>query len=317
MGLERIVCRVAAGQTGHRLDQFLAQAFSSRFSRRRIRRLIEAGAVYVDGKRVRVASREVRPEMRIEIYVDEQVAAAPAAIGPERVLYEDVDLIAVDKPSGCPAQATVADAVHDLFAQVRRFLAERDGAPPYLALHHRLDRGTSGVMVFAKRRRANRGLAAAFAEQRVRKVYHALTAAASPRLPGETWTVRSRLGPLRGEGRRRVAAVESGGRVAETELRALRVFPGAVWVEAVPKTGRTHQIRVHLADSGLPVLGDALYGDAAAPRIAAPRLMLHALSVTLEHPVTGAALCIESPLPEDFRQEIRGLERAAATPGSA
>jgi RluA family pseudouridine synthase len=314
MGLSKIACRVTSEQMGRRLDQFLAQAFPARFSRRRIRRLIDTGAVYVDGRRVRVASRKLRPAARVEIVLDETPPSgtgAPPVIGPRHVLYEDDDLIAVDKPPGMAAQATVGDAVHDLFAQLRRFLAARDGGVPYLALHHRLDRGTSGVMLFAKRRRANRGLAEALAGQRVRKVYHALSAAVSPEPPSVSWTVKNFLSPLReaGDGRR-VVAVASGGRLAETELRPLQWFPGAVWVEAVPKTGRTHQIRVHLADSGLPVLGDARYGPGAAPRIPAPRLMLHALSLTLEHPVTGEALCLESPLPEDFRDEVRFLEYA-------
>lgn len=313
MGLEKLACRVPSGETGLRLDQFLAQAFSVRFSRRRIRRLIDAGAVYVDGKRVRVASRKLRPSTRVEIYLRRAPSTSPPPeIGPRHVLYEDADLIAVDKPSGMAAQATVDDAVHDLFAQLRRFLAERDGAAPYLALHHRLDRGTSGVMLFARERRANRPLAEAFAEQRVRKVYHALSASASPLPRSGAWTVKNRLSSLRevADGPRRVVAVEAGGRPAETEFRPLQWFPGAVWIEAVPKTGRTHQIRVHLADSGFPVLGDARYGIGAAPRIPAPRLMLHAVSVTLAHPITGEALCIESPLPDDFRDEVRVLEYA-------
>lgn len=309
MGLSKIACRVTPEQTGRRLDQFLAQAFPVPFSRRRIRRLIDAGAVYVDGKRVRVASRKLRPAASVEVWLEEAPPTAASDLGPPHVLYEDSDLIAVDKPPGMAVQATVADAVHDLFAQLRRFLAERDRSTPYLALHHRLDRGTSGVVVFAKERRANRRLAEAFAGQQVRKVYHALCAPAAPEPPRRAWTVRNRLSALRnaGGGPRRVVAVAAGGRPAETELRPVRRFPGAVWVEALPKTGRTHQIRVHLADSGLPVLGDARYG--AGARIPAPRLMLHALAVTLAHPVTGEVLSIESPLPEDFRDLVRALER--------
>ena len=156
MGLEKIACQVASDQTGRRLDQFLAQALSPRLSRRGIRRLVDAGAVYVDGKRVRVASRKLRPASLVEVFLADTPSAPAPAIGPEHVLYEDPDLIAVDKPPGMAAQATVDDAVNDLFSRLRCFLAEREGAMPYLALHHRLDRGTSGVMVFAKRRRANR-----------------------------------------------------------------------------------------------------------------------------------------------------------------
>jgi RluA family pseudouridine synthase len=323
MSLRKLACRVGDDERDRRLDQFLAGALplqGERLSRRQVRRLIDAGAVWVDGRRVRVASKRVRPAARVEVWVgDTPVGPAPeaaAAIGGEHVLFEDDFLIAVDKPAGMPAQATVADAVHDLYHLLRRFLAERDGGAPYLALHHRLDRGTSGVMLFARRREVNRALAQAFSQQRVRKVYHALVAITAPQPPPGAWTVRDLLSPLRdfADGPRRVVRVDAGGRPAETEIRPLQWFPGAAWVEAVPKTGRTHQVRVHLADSGLPVLGDAIYGRDAVPKIPAPRLMLHALSLTLEHPSTGEALVLESPLPDDFRAEVRLLE-CAPPPG--
>ncbi len=309
-----------------RLDQFLARALPAdpeNVSRREARRLIDAGAVYLDGKRVRVASRRIRSTSRVEVYVEDQPAAA-VEIGSDHVLYEDELLIAIDKPSGIPAQATRGDAVHDLYSQVRRFLKRRDGSPaPYLALHHRLDTGTSGVMLFAKDRSVNRHLGMAFTDQRVRKLYHALSVVASVTVPGGAWTVSNQLAaPRTIDGIRKVVALDSAnsvegrpaeGRPAETDFRPLRVFPGAVWIEAVPKTGRTHQIRVHLADCGLPVLGDRLYGREARPRIPAPRLMLHAASLTLEHPVSGEALCIESPLPADFRDEVRLLQGSSET----
>lgn len=313
MGLEKIACQVAAEQEGQRLDQFLAQSLAPRFSRRRIRRLIDAGAVYVDGKRLRVASRPVRRESRVEVYVEPAPSTPPVRIAEHHVLYEDDALIAVDKPPGLPSQPTVGDAVHDLFSQLRRFLSERDGRrgarEPYLALHHRLDRGTSGVILFAKSRRANRGIAEAFSQRRVRKVYHALCKLTAERPPEGAWTVHNHLSPPREapDGRRMVVADVSG-RTAETEFRTLQSFPGALWIEAIPKTGRTHQIRVHLADSGLPVLGDPLYGRGALPKIPAERLMLHAVSLTLEHPTTGEALVLESPLPDDFRRQVRRLE---------
>lgn len=320
MPAEKHVCHPGREHRDLRLDQFLAQALPGGVSRREARRLLDAGAVYLDGKRVRVASRKVRDGSRVEVYVGEEPAedrATAIEIG-ARILFEDELLIAVDKPSGIPAQATRSDAVHDLFSRVRRFLKRRDGSPdPYLALHHRLDTGTSGVMLFAKDRRVNRPLARAFAEQRVRKLYHALCLVASVTVPDGAFSVENVLSPPRTiDGVRKVAAVDplqdgAAGRPASTDFRPLRVFPGALWVEAAPKTGRTHQIRVHLADRGLPVLGDRLYGRGARPRIPAPRLMLHALSLTLEHPSTGEALCIESPLPADFRQEVRFLEGSA------
>jgi len=335
MPAQKHVCHPGQEHRDLRLDQFLAQAFPEPVSRRQARRWIDAGAVYLDGKRVRVASRRIQDTARVEVYLGEEPAdgrLAAVEIGSGHVLFEDELLIAIDKPSGIPAQATRGDAVHDLFSQVRRFLKQRDGSPdPYLALHHRLDTGTSGVMLFAKDRSVNRPLARAFAEQRIRKIYHALCLVASVSVPDGAWTVQNVLSaPRTVDGVRKVVALDplrpaegrpaegrpaegrpAEGRPATTDFRPLRVFPGAVWVEATPKTGRTHQIRVHLADNDLPVLGDRVYGRGVRPRIPASRLMLHALSLTLEHPSTGEALCIESPLPADFREEVRFLEGSA------
>lgn len=303
---------------GERLDQVLPRAIEG-ISRRHARRLIDRGAVYVDGKRVRVASRRLDAGARVEAWIEEDPATPSFTLETRHILYEDDVLIAVDKPPGLPSQAAVHDAVHCLEEAVRRHLAEREGdGAPYLALHHRLDRGTSGVLVFAKHRAANHGLAEAFRERRVRKVYHALTVVAletvdREHVPDTSWVVSDRLDVEDG----RAVRVESGGRTAETEIRPLQVFPGALWVEAIPRTGRMHQIRIHLAMSGFPVLGDTLYGKEAAARLAAPRLMLHAQSLTLAHPVSGEALCIESPLPEDFRRQVAVLAGPRAPKGGA
>jgi RluA family pseudouridine synthase len=314
MPADKYIYRALPEHVGQRLDQFLAQAPSQSgppLSRRAARRLIDAGGVFVNGKRVRVASRRLESSSRIEIYLEDKVAPTPR-ISDEHVLYEDDLLIAVNKPSGTPAQATQSDAVSDLFSQLRRFLADRDGPRAhYLALHHRLDRGTSGVMLFAKDRRANRGLAEAFAEGGVDKLYYAFSALSEDSVREDAWTVQNLLAPPRTvDGVRRVvtARSEAEGRSAETLLRTRRFFPGAVSIEAIPKTGRTHQIRVHLAGCALPVLGDRLYGRFVRPRIPAPRLMLHAARLTLKHPGTGKPLSIESPLPADFREYVRQLE---------
>ncbi len=318
MTLRRLVFRPAARHAGERLDRFLTAALAATeesVSRRRVRRLIAAGAVYLDDRRIHIASRPLRPGARVEVVLDQDgpPREAPELDAGERVLYEDEHLIAVDKPSGIAAQATDDDDVHHLFAAVRRLLAGREGVRrPYLALHHRLDRGTSGVMLLSKSRAANAGLAAAFREQRVEKLYLAFVEES----PADEWTVRDRL-LLRRQVRPeaadaaqsqgiRAVSVERGGREAETGFRVRERLAGAVLVEAVPKTGRTHQVRAHLAGSGAPVLGDRLYGP-SRPRIRAPRLMLHAAVLELEHPLGGPAVRIESPLPSDFLGLLESL----------
>ena len=326
MSAEHYVCRVGADQRGRRLDQFLSQALAGRLegiSRRKVRRLIDDGAVYVDGQRVRVASRKVRPPARVELVLENappshaprrHIPSSPIPSSPElepsSILYEDDDVIALDKPSGMASQATRSSAVDDAVAHLRRFLTERDGRPPYLALHHRLDRETSGVLLLAKRRAANASLAATFSERRARKVYQALVVLQGASLPAEPWTIHGRLSaPRQAGGGRRVEVLTTGGREAETEIRPVRSFGTVAWLEARPRTGRTHQIRVHLAEAGMPVLGDRAYGRAEAPPVEVRRLMLHAGELALEHPVTGEPLAIESSLPEDFQRVLRDLDR--------
>ncbi len=342
MARRRLVFRPAERHRGERLDRFLTAALAGAeesegrtpegrtldgrtpegrtpISRRRVRRLIAAGAVYLDGRRCHIASRPLRPGARLEVVLDPQETRARPRQEPEldvepRVLFEDRHLIAVDKPAGVAAQATDDDDVHHLFAAVRRFLAAREGVGrPYLALHHRLDRGTSGVMLLSKSRAANAGLAAAFREQRVKKTYLALGAVNEPP-PDDEWTVRDRLVLRRQDRGIRAVSVERGGRPAETRFRVRERFAGAVLVAAAPRTGRTHQVRIHLAGSGVPVLGDHLYGP-AQPSIVAPRLMLHAAMLELEHPLGGETVRIESPLPEDFRRLLESLRaRVGAQP---
>ena len=205
----------------------------------------------------------------------------------EWVLYEDDDVIAVDKPVGVPSMDD--DGVP---ARLARWLAERDageGAPPaYLGIHQRLDRETSGVILYAKRKEANAGLARAFADRSVEKIY----VAAVDRWPrGVSRTLRDHLDKKKD---RRVH-VGPRGKLAVTHARELERHGDRSILEVRIETGRTHQIRAQLAHAGAPIVGDTLYGGAPAPR-----LMLHAHSLTLAHPRTGALLRIDSPLPPDL-----------------
>jgi RluA family pseudouridine synthase len=324
MSAKKLSWVVRDGEAGRRLDHVLAEwlpeALGRPVSRAAARKLIVAGAVYLNGRRVRIASKPLLARARVEAHVDEAKLFAggtaedrPFAMGPERILFEDEWLIAVDKPPGLPTQPTLDEARDNLFASLKRFLAARDGvAQPYLGLHHRLDRDTSGVILLTKRTEANAGIAEAFAGRKAEKVYQALARRGS-RAPGAEWTVENYLARAPGAGKRgRFASVRAGGDPARTEFRLLEELPGALWVEARPRTGRTHQIRVHLAEAGMPILGDATYGD----RESAPRLMLHAAGLTFTHPVTNLDLSIRSPLPEDFSQCLRHLRAARAGRGS-
>jgi RluA family pseudouridine synthase len=230
----------------------------------------------------------------------------PVRIEARDVLYEDASLIAVDKPPGIPTQPTLDPARPSLYLLVRGLLEGRGGAAAgsaYLGIHQRLDRDTSGVVLFTKSADANPGVAALFAARRVEKTYHALVAR-PPRLPPRSWCIEGRLDPGGRRGRPRVVA--SGGLAARTDFLVARVLARGLLVEARPLTGRKHQIRVQLAAAGLPILGDPLHGGpSAAGR--APRLMLHAARLAFRHPASGTPVVVESPWPEDFLGVFREL----------
>jgi RluA family pseudouridine synthase len=303
-----------------RLDIFLAAVLPAQHglavSRRALRRLINQGAVYLNRHRVRVAKRRVSAGMWVEIYLDPEVPGARVPmpqLGPEHLLYRDEHLVAVAKPSGLPAQATVDNAVDDLSAQLTRLLAQEGFPVESLSPAHRLDRGTSGVMLLALSRRSAGALGAAFAERRVEKVYHAmgwLEGPLAPEVEAGSWVRRDRLEVRKEMGKAKVWRVSEGGRRAETRLRILEVRNGLVHFQAWPTTGRMHQVRVHAAASGLPVVGDRLYGLATEPQRPAvaghpQRLMLHAAGLRLAHPITGQPLQLDCPLPEEMKAFFR------------
>jgi 23S rRNA pseudouridine1911/1915/1917 synthase len=289
---------VTAGEAGQRLDRlveaWIAPVLKAPVSRAAVRRLVMAGAVRVDGRPLRRPGATLPARSRVEALVDPTRLGPPAAereaargFGPGRFLYRDAFLLAVDKPAGLPMHAT-ADASRPNLYDVVKAQLRSEGGEPYLGLHQRLDRDTSGVVLFTLDPAANAGLARAFETgEGVAKTYHALCARPAHRLP-ERWRV---TGPLGGDGPQ-----------ADTAFRVLRALHGAVLVEARPSTGRKHQIRIQLAQRGLPILGDRRYGgrhDGGEPRV-----MLHAHRLELAHPVTGLPLAVTSPYPADFRERL-------------
>jgi RluA family pseudouridine synthase len=296
----------------HVLSEWLPAAVGRPVSRARTRALILAGAVYLNGKRVRIASKELRARAIVEAFVDPrklqteaEASDRPWSLETGDILFEDDHLIAVNKPYGLPTQPTVDEARRNLFAEVRSFLKKRDGGEGYAGLHHRLDRDTSGVVLFTKKKEANAGVAKLFAEHLARKTYWALCEVTQGAPLPDAWTVKNHLGRDRNApGKQsRFCSVRAGGNYAETEFRVLERLGRTAWVEARPVTGRTHQIRVHLSEAGLPILGDATYGH----RATAPRLMLHAACLTFPHPILSVESRIESPMPEDFLQCLQQL----------
>jgi RluA family pseudouridine synthase len=311
--LRGIVLVATAADAGRRLDvvagEWLGRALERPLSKSAVRRLIMAGALSVDGVRRRRPGRPLRAGERLQARVDLDRLAGrlrdvPFEMTAERVLYEDRWLLAVDKPPGLPTHPTGDPSRPSLVSRVREFLARRAGGggpPARLGVHHRLDRDTSGVVLFTLDPEADPGLARQFAGRAVVKTYHALTVRPA-RLPPAAWRCRDRLATAAG-GR---VAPDARGAPAVTDFARLQAFDRGLLVRAVPHTGRKHQIRVHLAGAGLPILGDPTYGG---PGRSPDRLMLHARSLAFAHPVTGAPVTIESRYPEDFAAALERLRR--------
>ena len=315
MAFEALEIEVPKGLEETRLDRFLAPALSRRLgvtiSRRRVRRWIEQGAVYVEGKRVRVASRALRPGWRVKLEVDplaEERRVPLWEIQPQHLVFEDEHLLAIDKPVGVASQALRDDARDHLLAAVTRYLRAcgADPASTRALGVHRLDRGTSGLVLVARSAAVAGSLGDAFAGQRVEKSYRAVVEVSGQR-PADRWVAVESLALETLPGGRRRAVVSEEGRPAETELRTLAGGEGRAWIEARPRTGRTHQIRIHLAHCGLPIVGDRLYGPGVAGVGAGSgrqRLMLHAHRLVLDHPITGRRLDLVSPLPAGFAPPV-------------
>lgn len=215
------------------------------------------------------------------------------------ILHDDPDLIAVSKPAGVSTHAAEAGREDDAHSRVDRFLREGGEATPYLGIHQRLDRDTSGVLIFTRRKEANRAIAEQFEGRRIQKTY--VAAVSGRRLP-ERGVLEHRLIPSKDGVMRVLPPGASGGQEAVTRFRVLARNGDRALVELSPKTGRTHQIRVQLKAAGAPIGGDPLYGGAPAPR-----LLLHAEKLTLNHPTTGNPITFHAPTPPELGHWVEGV----------
>jgi 23S rRNA pseudouridine1911/1915/1917 synthase len=271
----RIGRRVVPAEAGLRLADVLARWLVEALGRpvpmARVRALVSAGGARVDGRLVRGAGWRVRAGQRVEAAVRPELLRPraeaqdrPFRLTARAVLYRDAALLAVDKPPGLPTHPTADAGRPSLVAHVVRYL-EDGGSRGYVGVHQRLDRDTSGVVLFAIDPRANEGLCRAFGGREVEKTYLALTARPA-RLPPRRFRVSLPLGgSLPGEPRRvRIGGAEA--KAAETDVVVCEALPGALLVEARPLTGRKHQVRAHLAHAGLPILGDAVCGPTVETR---------------------------------------------------
>lgn len=322
---------------GERLDRFLANQFGS-LSRSRLKSLIKAGAV----SKLRADEKTIvtdpnRSVVVGDVFVLELPEPVPASPEPENiplhVLFEDEDLILINKPAGMAVHPAPGSWTGTL---VNALLFHCEGGLPGIGgverpgIVHRIDKDTTGVIVVAKTERAHQALSVRFANHDIDRSYVALTRGA-PR-PREG-TITGAIGRSKSD-RKKMAVVEAGeGKDAVTHYRVLETFgrlsktdpsPAAALIKCKLETGRTHQIRVHMADSGHSLVGDPVYGrhrgikafgngaafDAAtdvARRLT--RQALHALSLAFPHPVSGEDVSVTAPLPADFDSVLNALRQ--------
>ncbi len=297
-GVKQLYRLTVADDPGQmRFDQWLASAIPE-LSRTEARKIVEIGGVSLDGRRLRNCSTQLRLGARIEVHLDGR-PLEPFRFSDEHILFRDKYLLVLNKPAGIETQPTPARYKGTVYEALLTLLGPVSGRKnPELGMVQRLDRGTSGLMVFSIHPQAHRGLSKIFLEHLVEKRYLALVAHA-PQPPAAE--IRSLL--ARSRRLNRVVSVERGGKEAITRYRTLSAEPQGALLEVEILTGRSHQIRAHLAELGSPLFGDSLYGGAMqACGRPLERPLLHASHLAFQHPVSGEKLVFDLPLPGDMEQ---------------
>jgi 23S rRNA pseudouridine1911/1915/1917 synthase len=321
---------VENAEAGQRLDRFLALRLPA-LSRSRLQGLIRAGEVTRQGQPVSDLGGKVKAGETYEVHVPPPVAAEPVAETiPLTVVYEDAHLIVIDKPKGMPAHPGAGHAsgtlVNALLAHCGASLSGIGGVKRP-GIVHRLDKDTTGLLVVAKTDAAHQALAQQFAahgaDGKLERGYRALVWGVPDRVRG---TVDAPLGRSSTNRTKMAVVSDDRGRRALTHYSVLETFPGraakplASLLRLTLETGRTHQVRVHMAHIGHPLLGDMTYGAShrASARKLGPRAeavlealdrqALHAAELKFVHPVTGKRLAFESPLPDDMADVVAALK---------
>jgi 23S rRNA pseudouridine1911/1915/1917 synthase len=300
------VISVTAPEASQRIDLYLSRRLP--LSRSAIQRLIGEGLVLVNGKPVR-ANTKTHPddEIRVTIPGPTPIPLKPEPI-PLEILYEDPHLLVIHKSAGMVVHPAPGHdhgtLVHGLLYHCKDL--QGIGGRERPGIVHRLDKDTSGVMVVAKSDAAHEGLSRQFQTHTIRRAYLALVC-------GVLKQDRGKIDLAIGrdiKDRKKISPRTVRPRASTTEYQVVRRFDGATMVEVHPRTGRTHQIRVHFAHLRHPVAGDRTYGGSKAGHIGdipVPRQMLHAQRLGFIHPVTGADLEFSAPIPEDMEEVIRRL----------
>lgn len=299
---ERRVFKSAPSDEGKRLDVFLSEKLH--ISRSRSQKIIEGAGVFVDGKEAgKSFLLSGQDEVEAVVPADKPAKAIPENI-PLNIVLEDDYIIVIDKPPGMvvhPAPGySSGTLVNALMAHTKGLSSVGGEERPGIV--HRLDKGTSGLIMAAKTDEAHQGLSRALKNREIKKTYIALVVGSVKKEEG---VIAESIGRHTRD-RKKMAAGGSGGRDSVTRWRVLQRYRGFTLVEASPETGRTHQIRVHLAHIGHPIAGDAVYGgdNQASASLGLKRQFLHAAMLKFLHPVTGREISVVADLPEDLKNAL-------------
>jgi 23S rRNA pseudouridine1911/1915/1917 synthase len=283
--------------SGIRLDKFVGEKCSE-LSRTHARQLIDDSLITVNGHTAK-PSLKLNTGDKIDITVPPEPPATISAENiPLKIIYEDADLLVVDKPAGMTVHPAPGSPEHTLVNAILNYLPNlaEDAESLRPGIVHRLDKDTSGLIIVAKNRAAQANLSDQFKARAVSKYYLTLV---KGKLTPEKGIIEAAIG--RDPRNRQRMAVTDKGREARTEYRVLKYYGNHTLLEIKPETGRTHQIRVHLAAIGFPVMGDATYGF-TSPRLS--RQFLHAHKIRFKLPSTGEYKEFESPLPPDLQKTL-------------
>ena len=296
---------VPDGLSGERVDAGLAKLLG--FSRTQAAEIAEAGGVRLDGRVVRKSDRLTADSwLEVEWQSRREVRIESRAVAGLRIIHEDDDIVVIDKPVGVAAHPSMGwDGPTVLGALAAGGVrTASSGAPERAGIVHRLDAGTSGLMVVAKSERAYSELKRQFHDREVEKIYHALVQGHPDPFSG---TIDAPIGRHPGSAWR--FAVVADGKPSITHYDTLEAFPAATLLEVHLETGRTHQIRVHMAAQRHPCAGDAMYGadPRLSERLGLARQWLHAMRLGFAHPATGEPVQFSSHYPEDLQRALHVL----------
>jgi len=315
---ERREFLIADDERGTRLDVFLSRHYDP-VTRSRIKRMIDEGHVWVNGEHAKPAARLRGGDRIVAVRVEPRDAALTPEDIPLAIVYEDSAMLIVDKPAGMVVHPAAGNYSGTLVNALLFHCEDLSGIGGVKrpGIIHRLDKQTSGLMVVAKTDEAHNGLARQFKAHRVQKIYRTLV---HGDIRGETGIVALPIG-RDPKNRKKMSPRSRSGKPALTTWRVVRRFGDVTLLDVRIKTGRTHQIRVHLSAEGYPLVGDNVYGN-SGKRITAlrdrelravlqgmKRQALHALRLGFCHPLNNDYMEFESPLPADMDDLCRGLER--------